>query len=88
MKYTEMLITNIIEHEDELKREREASRNAVLTPCNVELDDIYTYDAPDFCDAYIKYCEHEDGTPFSDAELDRINENGDLIHEMVINEIY
>ncbi len=32
---------------------------------NVEFDGIDTGDYPDFCDAYIVYAEHEDGTPLA-----------------------
>lgn len=55
---------------------------------NVELDGIDTRDYPDFCDAYITYAEHEDGTPLTDAELEALNGDKDFVYQCVINHLY
>jgi hypothetical protein len=52
-----------------------------LKAYNVEVEDVDPKDYPDFCDAYISYAEHEDGTPFTDEELIKLNEDGDLVWE-------
>jgi hypothetical protein len=54
---------------------------------NIELEGIDTGDYPDFCDAFIAYAEHEDGTPFTEAELDVLNMDTDLIHEQVFEQL-
>lgn len=53
---------------------------------NVELDGINGGDYPDFCDAYVTYAEHPDGTPLTDKELDDIPR--DVIHELVWNRVH
>ena len=55
---------------------------------NLELDGIDTRDYPDFCDAFICYAEHEDGTPFTDEELDDLNDDRELIHEAVWKHLF
>lgn len=55
---------------------------------NVEFDDVYHWDAPDYCDAFISYAEHEDGEPLSEEELDILNNNGSLKYELLMNYIY
>lgn len=55
---------------------------------NVQIGDLYTDDAPDFCDAYISYAEYEDGTPLTEDELDKLNEDTDLVHEHVSKHLY
>jgi hypothetical protein len=55
---------------------------------NIELDGIDTRDYPDFCDAFIYYAEHKDGTPLSDSEIERINDNSDFVYNLVLNKIF
>ena len=51
---------------------------------NVEVEDVDMRDYPDFCDAFISYAEHEDGTPLSDDELEDLNDNhSDVVYEYV-----
>ncbi|HLD91160.1 MAG TPA: hypothetical protein VI911_09125 [Patescibacteria group bacterium] len=54
---------------------------------NYEISGIDTKDYPDFCDAYVSYAEHEDGTPLTDEELDEVNESG-MVYELVINYLF
>ena len=53
---------------------------------NVEFDDVYGWDAPDFCDAFICYAEHEDGTPLTDEELEAIEP--DQVYDLLMKHIY
>ncbi len=51
---------------------------------NIEMEDVYTWDYPDFCDAYILSADY-DGVPMTDEQLDELNEDGDYIYECVLN---
>lgn len=54
--------------------------------CNIELGGISYNDSLDFCDAFIQYAEHQDGSPLSDQELDAIP--ADVVYEYVIGQVY
>ncbi len=41
---------------------------------NIELEDVHSWDYPDFCDAFVSYAEHDDGTPYTEAQLNELNE--------------
>jgi len=47
---------------------------------NVVMGDVHTWDAPDFCDAYIESADI-DGRPATEAELDALNADGSLVNE-------
>lgn len=50
---------------------------------NFEVEDVHSWDYPDFCDAYISYAEWEDGTPLTDEELEEFYEaNRDVVYEL------
>ena len=57
-----------------------------------EIDGIDHNDYPDFCDAYISSATaiEPDGTmrEATDDELDKLNEDGDLIHQLVYERLY
>ena len=36
---------------------------------NMRVEGVDMEDFPDFCDAFIAYAEHPDGTPLTDVEL-------------------
>lgn len=55
---------------------------------SIELSDVYPNDYPDFADAYIEYAEYEDGTPLDDAELDKLNDNRELVYDMVMQHYF
>lgn len=55
---------------------------------NLEFSGIDMSDAPDFCDAYITYAEHENGEPLNENELDELNYDVDFIYNAVIKHIY
>jgi hypothetical protein len=48
---------------------------------NIEVDGVYGWDAPDFCDAYISYADFEDGTPLTDEEIEKISDS-DFVHDL------
>jgi hypothetical protein len=52
---------------------------------SIEIDNIDQNDYPDFVDAYISYAEFEDGTELSDDELDALDPDGDLVHELIFD---
>lgn len=52
------------------------------------LDGVDTRDYPDFCDSFIYYGEYIDGSPLSEEDLDRLNEDSDLIYSLVEKVIY
>ena len=54
----------------------------------LQIDGVDSGDYPDFCDAFVCYGEYTDGTPLSDDDLDKINEDNYLVHELVFNSIY
>ena len=54
-----------------------------------EVDGIDFSDAPKFCDAFVAYCEWDDGTPLTEEELEReFYLNHELVHELVLERIY
>ena len=52
------------------------------------VDDIHMEDYPDFCDAYFSEGKYLDGTPLPDDVLEELSEDGDLVHEMVFEQLY
>jgi hypothetical protein len=54
---------------------------------NIELDGVFFWDYPDFCDAYIGYAEI-DGVPLTEEELNEVNENSQFVYEQVIKKLY
>jgi hypothetical protein len=65
-----------------------AAQVHTLQGYNVEVEGIDTKDYPDFCDAYISYAEHEDGTVFSDDELEMLNDNRDFVWNAVYAKLF
>lgn len=55
---------------------------------NVKLESVNTLDYPDFVDAFASYAERHNGTPLSNRELDLLNNNRDLIHELVMTQFF
>jgi hypothetical protein len=49
----------------------------------IEMEDVFTWDYPDFCDAYISYAVHKDtGLELTDEEIEELNDkHGDFVHE-------
>ena len=52
------------------------------------VDGIDMRDYPDFCDAYFSEGKYLDGTPLTDDVLEELSEDGDLVHEMVFEQLY
>jgi len=51
---------------------------------SIEIDNIEMYDFPDFSDAQISYAEYQDGTPLSEDELMRLeDENYGITNELI-----
>lgn len=49
---------------------------------------INTADYPDFCDAYFESGYYLDGTPLPDDVLELLTEDGELVYEHVLKQIY
>ena len=54
---------------------------------NVVLNGIYHWDFPDYCDAFIDSADYN-GKPMTDKELDELNEDYELVHELVWNNLH
>lgn len=55
---------------------------------SIEIDGIDPADRPDFVDAYIAYAEFEDGTPLTDEEMMRVqDENYGLINDLIYDRV-
>jgi hypothetical protein len=52
---------------------------------NYSFQDVDHNDYPDYSDAFIDYAEHEDGTPYTEEELDRLNDDSDLVYDLLID---
>ena len=57
-----------------------------------EFANVYTWDYPDFCDAYIVDANFEDDNGnirrATSEELDKLNEDSSLVYELVIEHLY
>ena len=51
---------------------------------DIEFDDVFHDDAPDYCDSYILRCEI-DGAEATEEQLNEINENSDFVHEKLFD---
>jgi len=52
---------------------------------SIEIDGVDRNDYPDFVDAYITYAEYEDGTPLTDKELEKFeNESYGIAQEIAL----
>lgn len=57
---------------------------------DLEIEDIDTSDAPDFCDAYVSFAVWKDtGKALTDEELEAFNDTcGDQVYDAVIDYLY
>ena len=54
----------------------------------LEVDGIDTSDYPDFSDAFISGGYYLDGTPIPDDVLEKLSDDGYLVHELVLKKLY
>ena len=54
---------------------------------NVVLDGIHHWDYPDYCDAFIDSADYN-GKEMTDEQLDELNEDYELIHELVWDNLH
>ena len=53
-----------------------------------EIEDIYSWDYPDFCDAYISYAEDENGNEMTEQQIEEWTENNEEeFYEMVLESL-
>ena len=55
---------------------------------SLEVDGIDHSDHPDYCDAYFISGQYTDGTPLNELDLEMLSNNGELLHEKIIEKIY
>lgn len=55
---------------------------------SLEVDGIDTLDHPDYCDAYFSKGLYEDGTSIPDSVLEILSNDGELLHEKIIDILY
>jgi hypothetical protein len=48
--------------------------NKLVNMNSLEFADVFKWDAPDFCDAYVESAEFEDGNELSEEDLDVLEE--------------
>ena len=54
---------------------------------NVVLEGLHHWDSPDYCDAFIDSADY-DGREMTDEQLDNLNEDYELIHELVWDNLH
>ena len=54
---------------------------------NVVLDGIDLEDYPDFCDTYIVSADY-DGEPMTEDQIDKLNEDSDLVYTEIEDFLY
>ena len=54
---------------------------------NAWVEGIDTRDYPDLCDAYIESADY-DGTPMTEDQLDKLNEDLDYVYECALNQLF
>ena len=53
-----------------------------------ELEDVKSWDYPDFCDAYISYAEDENGNEMTEQQIEEWTENNEEeFYEMVLESL-
>jgi len=53
-----------------------------------EIEDVYSWDYPDFCDAYISYAEDENGKEMTEQQIEEWTENNEEeFYEMVLESL-
>jgi len=49
-----------------------------------EIEDVYSWDYPDFCDAFISYAEDENGNEMTEEQIQEWTENNEEeFYEMI-----
>lgn len=82
----QFLSENKLTKNAKLLKEETSLDGRIVDMGSIEIDGVDMDDYPDFSDAYIAYAEFEDGTPLSEDELMRLEEENyglvnDLAHE-------
>lgn len=56
---------------------------------SLSVENVCSWDYPDFCDAHLVGGCFEDGTPLTDEEMDQLNdENPDFVWEMAYDSLH
>ena len=74
---------------DETTGDGIAFQGRMVDRASIELDDVHSWDYPDFSDAYISYATFTDGTPLSDDELEQFNDQyPELVNELAFDSLH
>ena len=60
----------------------------IVNYINLAVGGIEYNDYPKFCNAYIEYAEHPDGTELTNSEYNALNEDMSFVHQAVMGWIY
>ena len=53
-----------------------------------EIEDVKSWDYPDFCDAFISYAEDENGKEMTEQQIEEWTENNEEeFYEMILNNL-
>jgi len=56
---------------------------------SLSVEGVHAWDYPDFCDAHFVGATFEDGTPLTDEEMEKLNENySDVLWEMAYESLH
>lgn len=55
---------------------------------SLEVEGIDTRDYPDFCDAYICSGQYNSGDELTDSDLDKLNDDCELVYNLVQKHLY
>jgi hypothetical protein len=60
----------------------------VIDQSSIQFENIFSWDAPDYVDAFISSAAYIDGTELTDSELEELNRNSTFVHQALQNFLY
>lgn len=65
-----------------------ANKRIKMKITNYEIEDVKSWDYPDFCDAFISYAEDENGNEMTEQQIQEWTENNEEeFYEMVLESL-
>jgi hypothetical protein len=55
---------------------------------SIQFENIYSWDAPDYVDAFISSAAYIDGTELTESELEELNSNSTFVHKQLQHYLY
>ena len=79
------LVENKLTNQSKIEEIKVKDPNRKVNFESIEIDDVDDNDYPDFSNAYVSYAEYADGTPLTNAELEKFeNENYGIAQEIAL----